>query len=136
MPIYEPHVTPDDINHIRKHLNKCTLNILHDDGLYRHLHCYWKDDPYGQAIARSMFTQLPTPSPLWVTGCRRIPSAVIKICSISATLQAANTRIGRKNSKAEPHAIQYSLLTSTYSGKNSPTISKSAQTTVQTNKQN
>lgn len=47
MTIYEPHVTPDDINRIRERLNKYTLECLHDDGLYRHLHCYWKDDPYG-----------------------------------------------------------------------------------------
>lgn len=44
---YEPNVTPDDINHIRERLNKYTLSIHHDDGLYRHLHCYWEDDPYG-----------------------------------------------------------------------------------------
>ena len=44
---YEPTVTPDYINHIRERLNKYTLDILHDDGLYRHLHCYWRDDPYG-----------------------------------------------------------------------------------------
>lgn len=44
---YEPTVTKGDIHRIRQRLDQYTMDILHDDGLYRHLRCYWDTDPYG-----------------------------------------------------------------------------------------
>lgn len=47
MVCYEKIVTREEITRIRKRLANYTLKILHDEGLYRHLYCYWADDPYG-----------------------------------------------------------------------------------------
>lgn len=47
MVYFEKEVTVVDAVHISKRLLNYTMNILHDDGLYRHLYCYWANDPYG-----------------------------------------------------------------------------------------
>ena len=46
MVYYEPRVTQADKDHITHMLSKYTMDIRHDHELYRHLHCYWPDDPY------------------------------------------------------------------------------------------
>lgn len=47
MVYFEKEVTVADTVRIKERLAHYVMNILHDDGLYRHLHCYWPDDPYG-----------------------------------------------------------------------------------------
>lgn len=45
---YEKQVTEQDIQRIKDRLAKYQLEILHDDGLYRHLYYSWPSDPYGR----------------------------------------------------------------------------------------
>ena len=47
MVYYEPRVTQADKDHISDRLSKYVMDIRHDHELYRHLHCYWLDDPIG-----------------------------------------------------------------------------------------
>lgn len=47
MVYYEPRVTQADKDHITHRLSKYVMDIRHDHELYRHLHCYWPDDPIG-----------------------------------------------------------------------------------------
>ena len=47
MVYYEPRVTQADKDHISDRLSKYVMEIRHDHELYRHLHCYWPDDPIG-----------------------------------------------------------------------------------------
>lgn len=47
MVYYEPCVTQADKDHIAHRLSKYVMDIRHDHELYRHLHCYWPDDPIG-----------------------------------------------------------------------------------------
>ena len=47
MVYFEPQVNRDDIASIKDRLSHYSMDVLHDDGLYRHLHCYWAEDPYG-----------------------------------------------------------------------------------------
>nr|DAV25962.1 MAG TPA: hypothetical protein [Caudoviricetes sp.] len=47
MVYYEPCVTQTDKDHIAHRLSKYIMDIRHDHELYRHLHCYWPDDPIG-----------------------------------------------------------------------------------------
>lgn len=47
MVYYEPRVTQADKDHISDRLSKYVMDIRHDHELYRHLHCYWPDDPIG-----------------------------------------------------------------------------------------
>lgn len=47
MAYYEPRVTQADKGHITHRLSKYVMDIRHDHELYRHLHCYWPDDPIG-----------------------------------------------------------------------------------------
>ena len=45
MVYYEPRVTQTDKDDISDRLSKYIMDIRHDHELYRHLHCYWPDDP-------------------------------------------------------------------------------------------
>lgn len=45
---FEQQITQSDIARIKDRLSHYTMDVLHDDGLYRHLHCYWAEDPYGK----------------------------------------------------------------------------------------
>lgn len=47
MVYYEPRVTQADKDHITHRLSKYVMDIRHDQGAYKHLHCYWPDDPIG-----------------------------------------------------------------------------------------
>ncbi len=47
MVYYEPRVTQADKDHIIHKLSEYVMDIRHDHELYRHLHCYWPDDPIG-----------------------------------------------------------------------------------------
>ena len=47
MVYYEPSVTQADKDHITRRLSKYVMDTRHDHELYRHLHCYWPDDPIG-----------------------------------------------------------------------------------------
>lgn len=47
MVYYEPRVTQADKDHISDRLSKYVMEIRHDHEPYRHLHCYWPDDPIG-----------------------------------------------------------------------------------------
>lgn len=47
MVYYEPRVTQADKDHITHRLSQYVMDIRHDHELYRHLHCYWPDDPIG-----------------------------------------------------------------------------------------
>lgn len=47
MVYYEPRVTQADKDRITHILSKYVMDIRHDHELYRHLHCYWPDDPIG-----------------------------------------------------------------------------------------
>lgn len=47
MVYYEPRVTQADKDHISDRLSKYVMDIRHDHELYRHLRCYWPDDPIG-----------------------------------------------------------------------------------------
>ena len=47
MVYYEPRVTQADKDDISDRLSKYVMDICHDHELYRHLHCYWPDDPIG-----------------------------------------------------------------------------------------
>lgn len=47
MVYYEPRVTQADKDHISDRLSKYVMDIRHDHELYKHLHCYWPDDPIG-----------------------------------------------------------------------------------------
>lgn len=47
MVYYEPRVTQADKDHITHRLSKYVMDIRHDQGAYKHLHCYWPDDPVG-----------------------------------------------------------------------------------------
>lgn len=47
MVYYEPRVTQADEDHITRRLSKYVMDIRHDQEAYKHLHCYWPDDPIG-----------------------------------------------------------------------------------------
>ncbi len=47
MVYYEPRVTQADKDHITRRLSQCVMKIRHDHEPYRHLHCYWPNDPIG-----------------------------------------------------------------------------------------
>lgn len=47
MVYYEPRVTQADKDYITLRLSQCVMKIRHDHGPYRHLRCYWPNDPIG-----------------------------------------------------------------------------------------
>lgn len=47
MVYYEPRVTQADKDYITHRLSKYVMDIRHDQEAYKHLHCYWPDDPIG-----------------------------------------------------------------------------------------
>ena len=47
MVYYEPRVTQADKDQITHRLSKYVMDIRHDQEAYKHLHCYWPDDPIG-----------------------------------------------------------------------------------------
>lgn len=47
MVYYEPRVTQADKDYITLRLSQCVMKIRHDQGPYRHLRCYWPNDPIG-----------------------------------------------------------------------------------------
>lgn len=66
MVYFEKEVTVADTVRIKERLSHYVMNILHDDGLYRHLHCYWPDDPYG--ANNCSFQVLTTPGSVTIYG--------------------------------------------------------------------
>lgn len=88
MVCFESKVSPNDITRIKDRLSRYTMNVLHDDGLYRHLHCYWADDPYG--ANNCSFHILTAPGSVTIYGdwmnaatLRREPDMLLDFLNVS-----------------------------------------------------
>ena len=66
MVYYEPRVAQADKDHITHRLSKYVMDIRHDHELYRHLHCYWPDDPIGPN--NCSFDVITTPGSITIYG--------------------------------------------------------------------
>ena len=63
---YEPNVQRVDKDRISDRLSRYMMDIRHDDGQYRHLHCYWPDDPIGPG--NCSFDVITAPGSITVYG--------------------------------------------------------------------
>lgn len=54
MVYYEPRVTQADKDYITLRLSQCVMKIRHDHGPYRHLRCYWPNDPIGSLTCMAL----------------------------------------------------------------------------------
>lgn len=85
---YEKQVTRQNIQNIKDRLAKYQLEILHEDGLYRHLYCSWPDDPYGHG--NCSFHVITAPNTVTIYGdwmnaytLHREPDMLRDFCSVN-----------------------------------------------------
>lgn len=63
---YEPNVQQTDKDRINDRLSRYMMDIRHDDDRYRHLHCYWPDDPIGPG--NCSFDVITAPNSITIYG--------------------------------------------------------------------